>query len=223
MVTTYVVSSYLLLCLIVLVSSTASLAASPSENQMMSSRRISANENMRMIGTGNIAFDNNVDDDDQNDDDSTDDHPSPTADEIFRCTERGSVGTPIYPFCPEGFPEGDDDDTADDDDAADDDYASPLAGDDAISYDKDCEAIRSGSEISANEYVHQLTYQIDLSLEIDGDIAETLTRLEEFLQMNIATDLAGCNPDSTITSDVDLQYVLFDVSEDTESSECSGG
>ena len=112
-----------------------------------------------------------------------------------------------------------DDDVLDDDEAADDDYASDDAGDDAISYDKDCEAIRLGSNISANEYAYQLSYQIDLALEIDGDIAETLARLEEFLQMNIATDLAGCNPDSIVSSDVDLQYVSFDVAEDTKSSE----
>lgn len=112
-----------------------------------------------------------------------------------------------------------DDDGNEDDDAADDDYASNHAGDDVISYDKDCEAIRLGSNISTNEYVYQLSYQIDLALEIDGDIVETLARLEEFLQMNIATDLAGCNPDSVVSSEVDLQYVLFDVAEDTQSSE----
>jgi hypothetical protein len=225
MTTTYVISIVILLSLIVFLSSTASHVVSASEQQMMvARRRITASENIRMIGTGNSNGDDedDVDNDDDSDDDNTDDHPVPTADEVFRCTERGSTGTPIYPFCPEGFPEGTDDNTADDDDAADDDYASHQTGDDVISYDKDCEAISSGSEISANEYVHKLTYQIDLALEIDGDIADTLNRLEEFLQMNIATDLTGCNPDSTVTSDVDLQYVLFDVSEDTESSEYHG-
>lgn len=245
MTTPYAASIFLLVSLILFVSSTSSDVASSSDLQMwVSRRRMTANENVRMTGTGNSNVVSDVDDDDDDahgnddltDDDTTDDHPIPTADEIFRCTERGSTGTPIYPLCPEGFPEGgDDDDEGDDDDdddvgvgddvvMADDDYASHDISDDAISYDKDCEAIRSGSEISASEYMHQLTYQIDLALEIDGDIEETLARLEDFLQMNIATDLAGCNANtgSTNHSDVDLQYVLFDVSEDTESSKCNG-
>ena len=237
MSTTYFFISLLLISLIIFVSSTETFVVSSSEGQMMVSRRLNTgSENVRMTGSGNgsVENDDDTDDDDGNDDDDdeddnsdTDDQATPTADEIFRCTERGSTGTPIYPLCPEGFPEGDDSDDAatvedDDEDAADDDYASTTAGDDAISYDKDCEAIRSGSEISANEYVHKLTYQIDLALEIDGDIAETLARLEEFLQTNIATDLTGCNPDSAVASDVDLQYVLFDVIEDTKSSECYG-
>jgi hypothetical protein len=116
-----------------------------------------------------------------------------------------------------------DDDSIEDDHTADDDYASIHAGDDVISYDKDCEAIRLGYNISANEYIYQLTYQIDLALEIDGDIDETLTRLEEFLQANIATDLAGCNPNSVALSEVNLQYVLFGVAEDTASSESNCG
>lgn len=233
MTTIYFISFLLILSLII--STATPVDSSLSGNQIKLSRhRIAVNDNNnRMIGTSNSSVDDDDDDDDDcddddcendddvDDDDDTDDHSVPTADVIFRCTERGSTGTPIYPLCPEGFPEGGDDDDGDDA-AADDDYASIDAGDDVISYDKDCEAIRSGTEISANEYVHQLTYQIDLALEIDGDIAETLSRLEEFLQMNIAADLTGCNPNSTVAADVDLQYVLFNVSEDTESSMCFG-
>jgi hypothetical protein len=106
-------------------------------------------------------------------------------------------------------------------DVVEDDYGSDNSMiDDTVSYDKDCTAIASGSPISTEEYDHQVTYQIDLALEIDGDVTETLARLEEFLQMHIATDLAGCNKnDGTSASPkVDIQYVLFDVEEDSESS-----
>ena len=220
--------SLLVVSLLLLISLTAALGLSSSDHQVMiSRRRVTVNEDVRMTATGNGNVDNDdveedevdSDDDDddevkEGDDDDTDDHPIPTADIVYRCTERGTTNTPIYPFCPEGFPDRDDDEDIDDD------YGSGDMGDDAVSYDKDCEAVRSGSEISANDYVYQLTYQIDLALEIDGDVAETLARLEEFLQMNIATDLTGCNSDSAVSVDVDLQHVLFDVEEDTESSEC---
>lgn len=141
--------------------------------------------------------------------------------ENIRMTGTGSGNSASDDDDDDGMDVNDDDDVDDieDDAAVDDDYGSNHAGDDVISYDKDCEAIRLGFNISANEYVYQLSYQIDLALEIDGDIVETLARLEEFLQMNIATDLAGCNPNSVVSSEVDLQYVLFDVTEDTESSE----
>ncbi len=219
--------SLLLLSLLLLVSLTATLVVSSSDHQIMvSRRRVTVNEGVRMTATGNgnvenddveedeVDSDDDEDEEEEGDDDDTDDHPIPTADIIYRCTERGTTNTPIYPFCPEGFPDKDDDEDVDDD------YGNGDMGDDTISYDKDCEAVRLGSEISATEYVYRLTYQIDLALEIDGDVAETLARLEEFLQMNIATDLTGCNPDSAVSVDVDLQHVLFDVAEDTESSEC---
>jgi hypothetical protein len=197
MTTKYLASMIILVSLIVFISSTAfvSVVATSTENRMMVvfNHRMTANENIRMIGTGSSNVDNDDDDGDENDD-GTDDNS----------TEDADAG---------GDDEGDDNEAV-----ANDDYGSGHGGDDIIPYDKDCEAIRSGSEISATEYVHLLTYQIDLALEIDGDIGDTLARLEKFLQMNIATDLAGCNLDSTVATDVDLQYVLFDVSEDTESS-----
>jgi hypothetical protein len=116
----------------------------------------------------------------------------------------------------------DEDDTDEDEDEVEvtDDYASHPAGDDMISYDIDCDAIALGTPISNTSlYDYQLIYQIDLALEIDGNTAETLQRLEDFLQSIIATDLTGCNGDdgTTNATAVHLQYVLFDVAEDTVS------
>lgn len=125
-----------------------------------------------------------------------------------RCTVRGTTDTPIYPWCPEGV--GEESDDATDDYAPDGDI-----GDDEYDYDgsKDCAAIAEGTA-STDEWEYS-RYQIDLALEIDGDVAETLARLETFLQEYIATDLAGCNDGKD--RGVDIQNVLFDVVEDKKS------
>ena len=123
-----------------------------------------------------------------------------------RCTVRGTTDTPLYPWCPEGV--GEEDST--------DDYAPDgEIGDDKYEYDdsKDCVAISDGSA-STTDLEHSL-YQIDLALEIDGDVTATLARLEDFLQEYIATDLAGCNDNQD--RGVEIQNVVFDIVEDTKS------
>jgi hypothetical protein len=133
----------------------------------------------------------------------------PEGKDIDRCTVRGTTDTPMYPWCPDGVGEENDDST--------DDYApnDDAIGDDRHDYDetKDCAAIAKGSASTA-DWEHS-RYQIDLALEIDGDVAETLSRLEVFLQEYIATDLAGCNDNKD--RGVEIQNVVFDVSEDTKS------
>jgi hypothetical protein len=132
----------------------------------------------------------------------------PEGGDIDRCTVRGSTDTPFYPWCPEGVGEENDDST--------DDYAPDGdIGDDKYDYDdtKDCPAIAEGSATTA-DWEHS-RYQIDLALEIDGDVADTLARLEVFLQEYIATDLAGCNDNKE--RGVEIQNVVFDVVEDTKS------
>jgi hypothetical protein len=155
--------------------------------------------------------------------DDNDDTSTPDA--TFRCTIRGTTDTPMYPWCPQGAENDNDDDEEDaelddeEDSELDDDYAG-ISGDDQIDYDgtKDCPSIATGTASTTASDYSMMTYQIDLALEIDGDVAETLARLEDFLQEYIATDLAGCN--DAKDRGVEIQNVVFDVVEDTDSGMC---
>ena len=120
---------------------------------------------------------------------------------------RGTTDSPRYPWCPLHHDDDDEDQTPDNDDEI---YVEPEVS------AKDCLAIADGSALTDSYEVE--SYLVDFSLEIDGDTAETLARIEAFLQEYVATDLAGCNSDySPKTGSADVQNVMIDIMQDTYS------
>jgi hypothetical protein len=128
-----------------------------------------------------------------------------------RCTVKGTTDHPKYPWCP--------DDVGGEDEPDD----KPSTGDDTSDGNQDektsqpqdagCAAIADGkgpTDADSENYV------IDMALKIDGDVTETLQRIEDFLQSTVAAQLAGCDPSHKPPVD-GIVNVVFDVKEDTKS------
>ena len=102
------------------------------------------------------------------------------------CTVRGSTNNPTYPWCPEDMD---------------------------IYPDQDCYDIANGDGPTDGSVAQ---FRVDFALEIDGDVVETLERIEDYLQRELATDLAGCGGEDDDENNV-IDNVIFDVVEDTDS------
>jgi hypothetical protein len=81
-----------------------------------------------------------------------------------------------------------------------------------------CDAIAAGI---ASTDLDVVNFSIDFLVVITGNVEETLQRIEQFLQQNVATALAGCADTDTgrrLQADANIVNVKFDVEEDAVKS-----
>jgi hypothetical protein len=79
-----------------------------------------------------------------------------------------------------------------------------------------CNAIAAGT---ASTDFDAVNFSVDFLILVTGNVQETLVRLEQFLQQNVATVLAGCTDTRRrLQEAADIVNVKFDVEEDLVAS-----
>jgi hypothetical protein len=122
----------------------------------------------------------------------------------FRCTVVGTTDYPAYPWCPDnvvGPPP-----VVIDPKPADDDYYNSDDGDD-----------NDSGTSTAPTYDGVQNYLVDMALIIDGDVADTLGRMEYYFNDDLAAFLTGHHSTRPYTGSYQIDRADFFVSQDTTS------